>query len=113
MDPIRLAEQLGTLNVPDRSRQYSRSSPEEQLRSLNELWKAKRILETAIKDRDKQIAGLHSRVEERDKLIAHQAVYLKIKDMKFWIVRFALGGLVVGQWGLIGWLGTELLDRLH
>lgn len=116
MDPLKLAAQLGTLNAADRSKQYStnfgRADNDELLRSLNELWKTARINEAALRDRDKQIAELHTRVANRDRLIADQAGYLKAKDLKFWVLRFALGGLVVGQWGLIGWLATELVKRL-
>lgn len=64
-------------NAIDRSKQYARASNEELLRSLNELWKTSRLNEQAIRDRDRQIAELHQRVEQRDKLIAD--FQLKVK----------------------------------
>jgi hypothetical protein len=113
-DPLLIAEQLGTLNAFDRSKQYvGRATPGELLRSLDKNWEANRRLKATIRDRDKQIDELLSRVEERDKLIAHQADYLKTKDMKFWVLRWALGLLITAQWGLLGWLAHELLARLH
>lgn len=112
MDPVKLASQLGTLNAADRSRQYRRSDNEELLRSLNELWKTCRLNDLAIKDRDKQIAELHAQLELRNDLIAEQAGYLRVKDLKYWIVRFSLGLLITGQWALIAWLARELLVRL-
>jgi hypothetical protein len=112
-DVLHMATKLGTLDAPDRSRQYRRADPTETLRSLNELWKTSRLNEAAIRDRDKQIAELHSRLANRDQLITDQASYLKVKDLKFWVLRFALGGIVLAQWALIGWLGKELLARLR
>ena len=113
MDPLKIAAQLGTLHAPDRSKQYRRTDNEELLRSLNELWKNSRLNEVAIRDRDKQLAAAHKQLKERDDLIDHQSRYLQSKDLKLWILRFALGLLITAQWGLIGWLATELLKRLH
>lgn len=112
-DPVKFAAQMGTLNAPDRSKQYRRSDNDELLRSLNELWKTSRLNETAIRDRDKQISALHSQLKERDELIEHQAGYLKSKDLKFWVLRVGLGLLIAAQWSAIGWLAHELLARLH
>lgn len=111
-DIIKMAERLGTLNKPDRARQYSRSDNEELLRSLNELWKSKRVLEVSLADRDKQIAELHTRLKERDELIKHQGGYLKSKDLKYRIFRVAVGLLIAAQWSVIGLLAHELLGRL-
>lgn len=113
MDPLKIAEQLGTLDALDRSKQYRRADNEELLRSLNELWKTSRLNETAIRDRDRQIGKLHEQLEQRDKLIAHQAGYLKSKDLKFWVLRVGLGLLIAAQWSAIAWLAHELLARLH
>jgi hypothetical protein len=117
MDPIKLAAQLGTLNAADRSKQYSknfgRAENDELLRSLNELWKTSRLNENAIRDRDKQIGELHKQLKDRDQLIEHQAGYLKSKDLRFWIWRFGVGGLIALQWSVIAWLGHELLARLR
>jgi hypothetical protein len=113
INPPEIAVRVGTVNAIDRSKQYTRADNAELKRSLDELWAQKRLLENAIRDRDKQIDELHSRVAQRDKLIAHQAGYLKTKDLKFWVLRFALGLLIAAQWGAIGWLAHELLARLH
>lgn len=101
MDPLQLASQLGTLNAPDRSKQYRRSDNDELLRSLNELWKAKRLLEVALADRDKQIGELHSRVEQRDKLIKEQAIYIR----GYKIANIALTSVITG----LAWEGLKFL----
>jgi hypothetical protein len=115
--PLIVAARLGTLDAPDRSKQYSenlgRATNSELLRSQNALWKTSRLDKIALADRDKVIAELHSRLANRDQLITDQASYLKAKDLKFWLLRFALGLLVTAQWGLIAWLAHELLARLH
>jgi hypothetical protein len=116
-DPLRLAAQLGTLNAIDRAKQYSknfgRADPDELLRSQNELWKTTRLNQAVIRDRDKQIGQLHEQLAQRDKLILHQAGYLKSKDLKFWVLRVGLGLLIAAQWSAIAWLAHELLARLH
>lgn len=111
-EELRFAGAIGTLNAPDRSKQYSkqrgRADNDELLRSLNELWKTARINELAIKDRDRQIAELHKKAETRETLIRDQRRYLDTKNLKLWI-----GGiLILAQWGFMGWLATELFSRL-
>ena len=110
---IRFAEAIGTLNAPDRSKQYSRqrgrADNEELLRSLNELWKTARLNEAALRDRDRQIEKLHGKISERDKYIAELRGFLVTKRLKLWVGRI----LVVAQWGAIGWLATELFSRLR
>jgi hypothetical protein len=113
MNPeLRFAQAIGTLNSPDRSKQYSRqrgrADNEELLRSLNELWKTARLNEAALRDRDRQIAQLHANLAERDKYVAELRSFLVTKRLKLWVGRI----LVVAQWGAIGWLATELFSRL-
>ena len=109
---LRFAQAIGTLNAPDRSKQYSRqrgrADNEELLRSVNELWKTERINEAALRDRDRQIEKLHGKISERDKYIAELRSFLVTKRLKLWVGRI----LVLAQWGAIGWLATELFSRL-
>ena len=109
---IRFAEAIGTLNAPDRSKQYSRqrgrADNEELLRSLNELWKTARLNEAALRDRDRQIEKLHGKISERDQYIVELRGFLVTKRLKLWVGRI----LVLAQWGAIGWLATELFSRL-
>jgi hypothetical protein len=109
---IRFAQAIGTLNAPDRAKQYSkqrgRADNEELLRSLNELWKTARLNEAALRDRDRQIAKLHGDLAERDKYVAELRSFLVVKRLKLWVGRI----LVLAQWGAIGWLATELFSRL-
>jgi hypothetical protein len=110
---IRFAQAIGTLNAPDRAKQYSkqrgRADNDELLRSLNELWKTARLNEAALRDRDRQIAKLHGDLAERDKYVAELRSFLVVKRLKLWVGRI----LVLAQWGAIGWLATELFSRLH
>ena len=110
---LRFAEAIGTLNAPDRSKQYSRqrgrADNEELLRSVNELWKTERINEAALRDRDRQIEKLHGKISERDKYIAELRSFLVTKRLKLWVGRI----LVMAQCGAIGWLATELFSRLR
>jgi hypothetical protein len=109
---IRFAQAIGTLNAPDRAKQYSkqrgRADNEELLRSLNELWKTARLNEAALRDRDRQIAKLHGDLAERDKYVTELRSFLVVKRLKLWVGRI----LVLAQWGAIGWLATELFSRL-
>jgi hypothetical protein len=109
---ICFAQAIGTLNAPDRAKQYSkqrgRADNDELLRSLNELWKTARLNEAALRDRDRQIARLHGDLGERDKYIAQLRSFLVTKRLKLWVGRI----LVLAQWGAIGWLATELFSRL-
>lgn len=98
IDPIQLAS-LGTLNAPDRSKQYRRSDNDELLRSLNELWKTSRLNEIAIRDRDRTIAELHERLANRDKLIKDQARYVR----GYKIVNIALTSIITG----LAWEGLR------
>lgn len=63
-DPVR----LGTLNALDRSKQYTRASNEELLRSLNEAWTKIRICEKELRAKDQQIAQLRVDLAKKAKL---------------------------------------------
>ena len=82
-EPPAVAHVVGTVNAIDRSRQYTRADNEELLRSLNQLWKEKRLLDTAVADRDRQIATLHGKLKERDDLIVELKKHL---GSKFWAI---------------------------
>lgn len=49
-------------NALDRSKQYTRASNEELLRSLNEVWKKCRALEASNKQKDAVIAELYKKI---------------------------------------------------
>jgi hypothetical protein len=99
IDPLTLAARAGTLNSPDRSKQYRRTDNEELLRSLNELWKTARLNENAVRDRDRTIAELHERLAQRDKLIKDQARYVR----GYRIVNIALTSIITG----LAWEGLR------
>lgn len=107
-----IAYNAGTVDALDRGKQYSRSDPEEVLRSLNEAWKTIRADETAIRDRDRTIADLHEKLSERDETIEKQDRYLRDKDIRESLVRWAVRLLITAQWGAIGWLATQLFARI-
>jgi hypothetical protein len=62
-DPNNLSK-LGTLNALDRSKQYTRASNEELLRSLNEAWVKIRVHERELAAKDKLIAELSRKLGE-------------------------------------------------
>lgn len=115
---IRFAQAIGTLNAPDRAKQYSkqrgRADNEELLRSLNELWKEKRILDAAVRDRDRQLDELHGKLKERDELIVALKKYLRSKWVGYLIAALVSAGVAVA-WEIgmlfapiaLRWLGVN------
>ena len=57
-----IAQKLGTVNLIDRSRQYTRADNPELLRSLNEAWAKIRRLEGEGIRKDVELGMLHARV---------------------------------------------------
>ena len=57
-----IAQKLGTVNLIDRSRQYTRADSGELLRSLNEAWAKIRRLEGEGIRKDVELSLLHARV---------------------------------------------------
>ena len=108
-EPPAVAHVVGTVNAIDRSKQYTRADNEELLRSLNQLWKEKRLLDTAVADRDRQIATLHGKLKERDDLIVELKKHL---GSKFWanVVTALISAGVALAWE-IGMLFAPMLLR--
>lgn len=63
VDTILRAQQLGTYNAVDRSRQYEDVSERQMLRQLNEAWSKIRELQKSVADKERQIANLASRLK--------------------------------------------------
>jgi hypothetical protein len=61
-DPEVKAKAIGTYNVLDRSKQYTREDPRELLRAVNEAWTKIRTLEKESTKKDAAIAELRSKL---------------------------------------------------
>lgn len=57
------AKAIGTYNLIDRSRQYTRDDPRELLRAVNEAWTKIRSLERGLTERDTKIAELREKLK--------------------------------------------------
>lgn len=57
-----IAAKLGTVNLLDRSRQYTRTDTGELLRSLNQAWTKIRLVEQESRKKDLAIHELHQRI---------------------------------------------------
>jgi hypothetical protein len=64
MDALKRAEEKGTLNAVDRSKQYEDPSSKELLRSLNEAWAKIRTLEEAGREKDQLLKDLRTKIKE-------------------------------------------------
>lgn len=83
-DPLAKAKVIGTYNVLDRSKQYTREDPRELLRAVNEAWTKIRSLERELVKRDTSIAQL------QDKLRRVQIVNMTLTSI---ITALAVKGL--------------------
>lgn len=85
---------LGTLNALDRSKQYTRASNEELLRSLNEAWVKIRVHERELAAKDKLIAELSRKLGESKDLAR-----------RYRIITIVLTSIITS----LAWRGVEAL----
>ena len=86
-DAVTRAQQLGTLNAIDRSRQYENADTHDLLRAVNEAWSKIRRCEKAIDERDSKILDLEKRLK------------------RYRIVNIALTSIITG----LAWEGCKAL----
>lgn len=95
MNAIEKAKEIGTYQLADRSKQYTKVTNGELLHSLNEAWTKIRTCEAENRRKDEAITELK----------------LDRRSLKMWLRLIVLVVSVEGA--LIAWLATSLLDCIR
>jgi hypothetical protein len=99
---------------PDRSQQYTDTSPAALLVQLNENWTKLRTVERAVGDRDRVINELHGSISERDTAIKRLNTRLRFAKVKLILLYSLIGGIAAkGAEELVILIAKLLLAWTH